>query len=373
MKKWIKEYIKCFVILFGYICVKPKKNKILVSMLVGGENSGPGRFIRNLSEGLSQESWEVTRNPFSGARYFLIISSTPPFMYAALKKLGVITVLRVDGFSYPDLYDNETYSRAENRREREFTADRIRTNFQVQMGLKYASKVVFQSDFSRSMANKWLYNRKNHYSVAYNGVDVDFFKPCSQNKINSYHVISIAGNLRDVDILECSLLTFERLLHSDYGENVRFRIIGSLTEQTDLFLNEFLENELALKEVIELTGAVDINKLAEIIPKSSVLLHLTSADACPNVVLESLACGVPVVCQGFGGQVEIVGDAGIVIDSGKKYDYSRHVAELASDACIKIISEQEKYSDRARKRAVESFSLDKMASSYLDLIVKNEL
>ena len=92
--------------------------------------------------------------------------------------------------------------------------------------------------------------------------------------------------------------------------------------------------------------------------RAHVLLHPKVRDPCPNVVLEALACGVPVVHSASGGVPELVGDAGIGVASETTWevDVPPAPAELA-EAVRTVLASLEDYRARARARAVERFDL----------------
>jgi len=368
--KQIRENIKYIIIFLGLLLGKKNKKNILPSMLNSSDTNGPGRFIRNLEKGLLKRGQvKIIRNPFLGGKTLLVISSMPIFMYRLMQKVGIKVVLRIDGFSYPDLYDNVTYEVSKSRAKRNFSLTRIKTNYQIQAGLKLADWVVFQSEFSKEMSEKWLYKRPHSYSVIPNGVDIELFKPIKYNQ-RQKHIISVHGNFRDSDIVLCALRVFVLLNRAPHDPNFSFRIIGNTTTEIGELIEVFLSKNKALKEQTELVGKVNAEQLSNLLPESSVSLHLTSADACPNSVLESLSCGVPVVCQAYGGQSDLVGGAGVIIDSAKTYDYSNDVAGLAAQAIEDLILELDDYRVEARIRAETYYSYEIMSSRYDDVFEK---
>jgi glycosyltransferase involved in cell wall biosynthesis len=89
-----------------------------------------------------------------------------------------------------------------------------------------------------------------------------------------------------------------------------------------------------------------------------VLLHPKVNDPCPNVVLEALACGVPVVHSASGGTPELVGEAGLGVASETSFerDVPPAPADLA-DAVRAVVASLADYRQKARARAVERFDL----------------
>jgi glycosyltransferase involved in cell wall biosynthesis len=93
--------------------------------------------------------------------------------------------------------------------------------------------------------------------------------------------------------------------------------------------------------------------------------------ACPNSVIEALACGLPVLAYDTGALSELVQDgAGEVVPYGADHwqleDPS--IPPLAQ-ACARILQDNPAYRQSARARAEAVFSLDDMVEAYLKALV----
>jgi glycosyltransferase involved in cell wall biosynthesis len=89
-------------------------------------------------------------------------------------------------------------------------------------------------------------------------------------------------------------------------------------------------------------------------------LHTKVNDPCPTLVLEALASGLPVVYPASGGTVELVGDeAGIGVPHPETWARDEPPApEALAEAVDRVLGGLAGYSEAARVRAVERFSLD---------------
>ncbi|TFW29676.1 glycosyltransferase family 1 protein [Massilia arenosa] len=85
----------------------------------------------------------------------------------------------------------------------------------------------------------------------------------------------------------------------------RMTVAGSGPLRAEL---EQLAAELGLKDVVTFTGRVDNAGMAALYQAADVMVNPTLIDNTPNSVLESLACGVPVVSTRVGGVPYIVQD-----------------------------------------------------------------
>lgn len=100
-----------------------------------------------------------------------------------------------------------------------------------------------------------------------------------------------------------------------------------------------------------LTAALDVATL------------VSRGEGFPNVVVEAMACGVPCVVSDVGDAATIVGEAGFVVPLGD-------AAALAA-AWLEVLdrdaSEKAEIGGRGRARAIERFTLDRMAQAYSGL------
>jgi hypothetical protein len=110
---------------------------------------------------------------------------------------------------------------------------------------------------------------------------------------------------------------------------------------------------------VEFLGEYTQRDAPGIFGRADVLIHTRYDDLCPNVVIEAMACGVPVVYSRSGGTPELVGNAaGIGVETGHSWDQEPIADPDAwADALERVVSDRPVYSDAARQRAVECFDL----------------
>jgi glycosyltransferase involved in cell wall biosynthesis len=97
----------------------------------------------------------------------------------------------------------------------------------------------------------------------------------------------------------------------------------------------------------------------DVFRRAHVLLHTKVNDPCPTMVIEAMACGLPVAYAASGGTVELVGDdAGVGVPHDDGYDRDTPPAgDAMAEAVIRVLAERERFSAAARRRAVERFAL----------------
>jgi glycosyltransferase involved in cell wall biosynthesis len=148
------------------------------------------------------------------------------------------------------------------------------------------------------------------------------------------------------------------------------KIVGSMTKAVRNILDTWMRRHPALASKIRIRGAVGFDTLPREIADCDVSLHLKSGDWCPNAVLEAMAGGVPVVCSRFGGTVELVGDGGIAVEHAP-FVHDDELASKAAAAIREVIRKHAAFSERARRIAEQSFSLERIAECYCRVLKGN--
>ena len=90
--------------------------------------------------------------------------------------------------------------------------------------------------------------------------------------------------------------------------------------------------------------------------------------ACPNSVIEALACGLPVAAFDTGALPEIItaGSGQVVPYGGDPWQLESPDIEGLAKAVNSILEDQIHYREAARRRAEETFGLDQMVEGYLN-------
>jgi glycosyltransferase involved in cell wall biosynthesis len=199
-------------------------------------------------------------------------------------------------------------------------------------------------------------------------VDPTFFQPPPQRPPDhaGLRLVTIA-DLRWVKGHEYALLAVRELV--ERGVPVRLEVVGgdphhAVGESSERQRILFTISDLGLEEHVQLSGRLRADGVVSRLQQAHVLLHASLSEGVPNVVLEAMACGLPVVVTDAGGTGEAVraGVDGFVVRA-------REPGELA-DAVIALWRNPELRSAMGlagRRRALRWFSPDRESNAYLRL------
>jgi glycosyltransferase involved in cell wall biosynthesis len=217
--------------------------------------------------------------------------------------------------------------------------------------LAAADHVLYQSDFCKRSADEWIGTPRGSWEVLPNGVDVEAFAP-GNVAAERGPILLLGGDQSQEYRLELALATLAALVPDHPG--VELIVTGRLAVPLQPLIERY-----GVVERVHAVGPYTQRDAPEIYRRSHLLLHTKVNDPCPNVVLEALASGLPVVYPRSGGVPELVGDdAGVGVPHPVGYDRDEPPsAEALAAAVTRALGNLGSYSAAARKRAVEHFAL----------------
>jgi glycosyltransferase involved in cell wall biosynthesis len=162
-----------------------------------------------------------------------------------------------------------------------------------------------------------------------------------------------------------SAMRLVELLNSDHqyrlGKPVDLMVAGRVSES--------LKSHWAGKTTISLiwAGLVPSQQIPELDRAAHLLYSSDINAACPNSVIEALACGLPVLAFDTGALPELVtADAGRVVSyGGNPWHLDPPDIKSLAKAAVEILSDQPCFRAAARKRAEDAFGLQGMISAYI--------
>lgn len=212
--------------------------------------------------------------------------------------------------------------------------DRLRTV------LRRADHVIYQSEFCKQAADEFLGAAAGAWEVLHNAVDTREFTPADEAPAGG-PVLLLAGDQTQPYRLGTALRTIALL------PDVRLLVTGALIED-----GQALAEQLGVGGRVLFTGRYAQRDAPSVYRRAHVLLHPKVNDPCPNVVLEALASGLPVVHSQSGGTPELVGEAGVGVGSDTTWERDVPPApELLAASVQHVLERLAEYRAAARARA----------------------
>ena len=225
------------------------------------------------------------------------------------------------------------------------------TNAPKARALHAADHVFFQSEFCRVSSDRFLGERQGPSEVLHNPVDTERFMPGPRRPRDGLMLL-LGGNQYQRYRLETALQTLTLL------PEARLLVSGALSWHPDRRRSEAEGRELVARfgvaDRVELVGAYSQEEAPELMRRADLLLHTKYNDPCPTIVLEAMACGLPVVYSASGGVPELVDDeagAGVPAPLDWEQDHPPDPAALA-EAVRRVAERLDDYAEAARARAL---------------------
>ena len=318
---------------------------------------GPASFQVKLKQGLKSKGILTHHNIHDpSTKALLVIGGTrrlQDLFYA--KRKGIRIVQRLDGMNW--LHKKEKtglthYLRSEGMN---LLLSFIRRHL--------ADLVVYQSKFTQSWWITEYGPTRSPDTVIYNGVDLRTFKPNSLKKLKPEPLRLLVvegsfkgGHARDLQ----NAVGLANTLAEETNQVVELLVAGNVPDE----LREEVRthNQVTVKWL----GLVPHNDIPALDRSAHLIFPAEINAACPNSLIEALACGLPVISYATGSIPELVGEnGGIVVPYGANYwNLEPPKTRPLALAAKKILNNRDKYSHSARKRAEEFFSVESMVTKY---------
>jgi glycosyltransferase involved in cell wall biosynthesis len=224
-----------------------------------------------------------------------------------------------------------------------------------------ADYVVYQSDFCRRSAEAMLGSAQGSTSVLFNPVDLAEFVPANPSPdVTRLLTRAPTHGQRDRLVVCIRALAVVRrsvpnALLTIAGWNAELAADAALIA----WVHRVLRDEGLPATALEVLPRFRRSEASRVLQRAHLLLHPVYNDASPGIVVESLACGVPVVFSASGGVPELVGSAGIGISAPEDFDhYHLPDPDDLAKAVVDTLNARDRLALIARARAESMFGLD---------------
>lgn len=227
-----------------------------------------------------------------------------------------------------------------------------------------ADHVVYQSRFCQISAERYLGASDVPSEILYNPVDLVRFSP--RDAVGGSGVLKIlAAGTHGTRDRVISVLEMLRMLRK---ENIEATLTVAGKFQWKNGESDFSSevSRLSLSDKVNRVARFSQDDAAALYQAHDLLVHPKYMDPCPTVVIEAMACGLPVVGSASGGMPEMVPDScGRLVPAPCDWDM-RHTptAEDLVAAVTAILPRLASMGIAARKHAEECFSMERWVEDH---------
>jgi colanic acid/amylovoran biosynthesis glycosyltransferase len=197
--------------------------------------------------------------------------------------------------------------------------------------------------------------------VIRSAVDTDFFRPPEGSTASAVLRVVAVGNVRWVKGHDFALQAVRELINR--GREVALDLVGDGPDRDRV---RYAIQDLGLDEHVRLHGTLDPSGVRRILQRADALLQpsLSEGGGPPTVVLEAMACGLPVVVTGCGGVREAIEDGvhGLVVPPRDSRAMAAALGRLQGDSALR-----ERMGRAGRALVQSTFQLQRQTDELLSL------
>jgi glycosyltransferase involved in cell wall biosynthesis len=312
---------------------------------------GPASFVRKFREGLERRGVGVSLGTSGAADVLLVIAQWKLGEVREARRRGARVVQRQNGAYY-------------------FGGAGLRypaLNYRMRhIRQRMADYIIYQSEYSRQQAGRFLGSEPRRLlgsTLVYNGVDLQWYHPAPRAAGRGTVRLLTALNLyRSAQELVPSLDAVARLRAG--GTDAEIVVVGQVSPE----LAATVRAQGLDGPWVRWTPRLGRDEMREAMREADVFLYAKHNTNCPNVVIEALACGLPVVGFASGAMPEIVGSEAGALAPHPHNGYLRirpGDPALFADAIREVLDDYATRRQGARARAEAMFSIDTMTDAYL--------
>lgn len=220
--------------------------------------------------------------------------------------------------------------------------------------LRHADRIVCPCSQAASEARAAGIAR-DRIALIPNGVDTGYFVPAG-------------GTGRRADVIFVGRLDHMKGVHvllqavqilKGRGVRQRFHIIGDGPDRPAL---EAMAQQLNIKESALFAG--ESPDVLAYLQRSAVFVLPSLSEGLSNVILEAMACGLPVVATRVGGNVELIEDhiSGLLVGPAQPRELADALEQVLTNRALAL-----RLGAAARTRALDKFSIISVAARYQEL------
>jgi glycosyltransferase involved in cell wall biosynthesis len=330
----------------------------LVPKLVG--LGGTASFQSRLANELVRRGVAITydlQDPEAGV--VLVVGGTRSLRaLSAARNRGAMIVQRLGGINW---VHRKRYTGI-----RHFLRSEVNNHLIATIRNRLADRIIYQSRFVQG----WWQERRGDSGkpsfIIHNGVDLNTYTPRGPGELpkNLYRLMLVEGRLGGGYHMGLeNAVELTRQLRELHALPLELRVVGEVP--SDLRRRVTQTSHIP----IEWLGVVRRDAIPELDRSAHALFSADLNAACPNAVIEALACGLPVVAFDTGALKELVpaGAGSLSAYGGDVWRLEEPDVTGLADASVNVFKNNAAHRRAARKYAEAHFSLERMVDSYCEV------
>lgn len=172
-----------------------------------------------------------------------------------------------------------------------------------------ADSIIFISEYARNVIEEIIPNIVNKSIVIPHGISNKFRIPRVKKSDISFVYISIYTNYKH----QKEIVEGAKIFRSEHGYAPKIRMFGY---KLGNYKNELksLVQKYDLEDYIQINDSLAHDQVPNVYSESSYAIFASSCENCPNLLLEAMATGVPILCSNVMPMPEFLGNKGIYFD-----------------------------------------------------------
>lgn len=219
---------------------------------------------------------------------------------------------------------------------------RKRMQYLIPYAAKQSRHILTVSEYSKKQIIERYNIAEDKITVTYNGV-AGMFSPSTDNEtldntlqrfsLNKPYILAV-GNLQPRKNIERLVRVYAKLRKQGLIEQ-DLVLVGQMHWQGHAIVEEIRKNGVI--NHVKTTGYVSDDELVALYNRADLFVYPSLYEGFGLPVIESMACGTPVITSDVSSIPEVAGDAAILIDPHSDDSLSAQLQRLASDISLRSI------------------------------------
>lgn len=228
-----------------------------------------------------------------------------------------------------------------------FTLKLLLLRFTQSRSFRQTDCVIFLTEYAREVVLNVIDELRGQTSIIPHGLNPRFImlpKPqrdiTDYDELHPYRVLYVS--IIDQYKHQWHVVEAVATLHKA-GLPVVLDLVGSAYPPALKRLNATIEGVVAERHWVHYHGAIPFDQLHHKYAEADLGLFASSCENMPNILLETMAAGLPIACSRKGPMPDMLGDAGLYFDPEKPAEIAFALHELIFSPELRMRLAQESY------------------------------